>query len=82
MMPVMRILMQILGIAFSDVPESWPALWPREKDPTGTFESVVYNADGSSDTLYFPGLSQSWGRVVFLMHHADWECRRIVKPIL
>jgi hypothetical protein len=44
-----------VGIAFSDVPESWPALWPREKDPTGTFESGVYNAEGSSDTLYFPG---------------------------
>ena len=50
-----------IGIAFSDVPESWPALWPREKDPTGTFESVVYNADGSSDTLYFPGIEPELG---------------------
>ena len=50
-----------VGIAFSDVPESWPALWPREKDPTGTFESVVYNADGSSDTLYFPGVEPELG---------------------
>ena len=29
-----------VGIAFSDVPESWPVLWPRETDPTGTFESM------------------------------------------
>ena len=50
-----------IGIAFSDVPESWPALWAREKDPTGTFESVVYNADGSSDTLYFPGIEPELG---------------------
>ena len=50
-----------IGIAFSDVPESWPALWAREKDPTGTFKSVVYNADGSSDTLYFPGIEPELG---------------------
>ena len=50
-----------IGIAFSDVPESWPALWAREKDPTGTFESIVYNADGSSDTLYFPGIEPELG---------------------
>jgi hypothetical protein len=50
-----------IGIAFSDVPESWPALWAREKDPTGTFESVIYNADGSSDTLYFPGIEPELG---------------------
>jgi len=50
-----------IGIAFSDIPESWPALWAREKDPTGTFESVIYNADGSSDTLYFPGIEPELG---------------------
>jgi len=50
-----------VGIAFSDVPESWPALWPRESDPTGTFESVIFNADGSSDTLYFPGIEPELG---------------------
>ena len=50
-----------VGIAFSDVPESWPVLWPRETDPTGTFESVIFNADGSSDTLYFPGIEPELG---------------------
>ena len=50
-----------IGIAFSDVPESWPALWARETDPTGTFESVIYNADGSSETLYFPGIEPELG---------------------
>lgn len=26
-----------IGIAFSDIPESWPAQWPIEKDPSGNY---------------------------------------------
>ncbi len=62
------------GIAFSDRPDTWPAQWPIEKDPTGTytdpytgetFEGVERpldrdNPDGSG--LRFPGVLN--GKVV------------------
>jgi hypothetical protein len=38
-----------IGIAFSDLPESWPTLWPIEKDPTGTYTDAVTG-------LSFPGV--------------------------
>ncbi len=50
-----------IGIAFSDKPESWPGFWPIEEDPTGTFQSIITNADGSQDTLYFPGVEPELG---------------------
>ncbi len=50
-----------IGIAFSDVPESWPATWARETDPTGTFTSVIYDLEGNKDTLYFPGVEPELG---------------------
>lgn len=50
-----------IGIAFSDVPQSWPDLWPIEKDPTGTFMSVIYDINNNPDTLYFPGVEPELG---------------------
>ncbi len=50
-----------LGIAFSDMPESWPDMWPRELDPTGTFSSVIYDLEGNKETLYFPGIEPELG---------------------
>ncbi len=50
-----------IGIAFSDMPESWPATWARETDPTGTFTSVIYDLEGNKDTLYFPGVEPELG---------------------
>lgn len=50
-----------IGIAFSDMPESWPATWPRETDPTGTFASIIYDLEGNRDTLYFPGVEPELG---------------------
>ncbi len=50
-----------IGIAFSDVPESWPDSWPIEDDPTGTFMSVIYDIENNKDTLYFPGVEPELG---------------------
>ncbi len=53
---------QNIGIAFSDMEQSWPAQWPIEADPTGTFASVLYDANGNAnDTLYFPGVEPELG---------------------
>ncbi|HJL74823.1 MAG: hypothetical protein QGF69_05170, partial [Candidatus Marinimicrobia bacterium] len=50
-----------IGIAFSDMPESWPSAWAREDDPTGTFMSVIHDIEGNKDTLYFPGVEPELG---------------------
>lgn len=50
-----------IGIAFSDMPESWPESWPRETDPTGTFTSIIYDLEGNKDTLEFPGVEPELG---------------------
>ncbi|MFQ6677019.1 MAG: hypothetical protein ACE5D0_01755 [Fidelibacterota bacterium] len=50
-----------IGIAFSDMPESWPATWPRQTDNTGTYESIIYDIEGNGDTLYFPGIEPELG---------------------
>lgn len=53
---------QNIGIAFSDLEQSWPTEWPIEADPTGTFVSVLYDANGNvEDTLYFPGVEPVLG---------------------
>lgn len=43
-----------IGIAFSDKPESWPALWPIELDPSGTYTDAI---TGQS----FPGIEPDLG---------------------
>ncbi|NQU26707.1 MAG: hypothetical protein HQ528_00310 [Candidatus Marinimicrobia bacterium] len=43
-----------IGIAFSDKPESWPALWPIELDPSGTYTDAL---TGES----FPGIESQLG---------------------
>ncbi len=43
-----------IGIAFSDKPESWPALWPIELDPSGTYTDAVTG-------LSFPGIEPELG---------------------
>ena len=51
-----------IGIAFSDVPESWPDLWPIETALGDTFMSIIYNASKvPEDTLYFPGVEAELG---------------------
>ena len=51
-----------IGIAFSDIPESWPDQWPIESATGDTFMSVIYNASKvPEDTLYFPGVEPELG---------------------
>jgi len=51
-----------IGIAFSDIPESWPEQWPIETATGDTFISVIYNAyKEPQDTLYFPGVEAELG---------------------
>ena len=50
-----------LGIAFSDMPESWPDQWPIESATGDTFMSVIYDLEGNKDTLYFPGVEPELG---------------------
>ena len=51
-----------IGIAFSDIPESWPDQWPIETALGDTFMSVIYDASKvPSDTLYFPGIETELG---------------------
>ena len=40
---------QNIGIAFSDIPESWPSQWPIELDTAGSYTDLVTN-------LSFPGI--------------------------
>ena len=51
-----------IGIAFSDIPASWPDLWPIETASGDTFMSVIYNASKvPEDTIYFPGIEPELG---------------------
>ena len=51
-----------IGIAFSDIQESWPNQWPVETAMGDTFMSVIYDASKvPSDTLYFPGVETALG---------------------
>ena len=51
-----------IGIAFSDIPDSWPDQWPIETATADTFMSVIYDASKSpSDTIYFPGIESELG---------------------
>ena len=51
-----------IGIAFSDIQESWPNQWPVETAMGDTFMSVIYDASKvPSDTLYFPGVEIALG---------------------
>jgi len=51
-----------IGIAFSDIPESWPSQWPIESATKDTFRSIIYNASKEPiDTLFFPGVEPPLG---------------------
>ena len=51
-----------IGIAFSDLPESWPDRWPIETAMGDTFMSVIYDASKApSDTIYFAGIESKLG---------------------
>ncbi|MBU36638.1 MAG: hypothetical protein CMG29_05460 [Candidatus Marinimicrobia bacterium] len=51
-----------IGVAFSDIPESWPDQWPIESAKGDTFMSIIYNASKvPEDTLYFPGIESELG---------------------
>jgi hypothetical protein len=51
-----------IGIAFSDIPESWPDQWPIETALGDTFMSIIYNAAKVPvDTLFFPGVEPELG---------------------
>ena len=51
-----------IGIAFSDIPESWPEQWPIETATGDTFMSIIYNASKEpQDTLYFSGVEPELG---------------------
>jgi hypothetical protein len=39
------------GIAYSDQPDTWPARWPIETDPTGTYKDLI-------TALSFPGIER------------------------
>ena len=50
-----------IGVAFSDIPASWPDQWPIESATGDTFMSVIYDLEGNKDTLYFPGVEPELG---------------------
>ena len=51
-----------IGIAFSDIRESWPNQWPIETALGDTFISILYNASKiPEDTIYFPGIESELG---------------------
>lgn len=51
-----------IGIAFSDMEESWPTQWPIETALGDTFISVIYDANlNIVDSIKFPGVEPELG---------------------
>ena len=51
-----------IGIAFSDIKESWPNQWPIQTALSDTFISILYNPSKiPEDTIYFPNVESELG---------------------